>query len=264
MAIERQQETGVIKGVQVDVRRLHDTWMELAFPRQRDAEHTVLGRWRPETTRGRITYKTWAAIGVPLIALFYPLAVLGFAVRFYTRKFDSAQARLGVVGVVLLAILAWGLLTVATYLHLSFQAVQAVAGASVVAVVSAGLAALFTQRGGRATTVILAYPFAVTAIFLPPVVAALYSPTLAEAVFPGSEQIAIYILDDVLPQLPGGEQASAYLRDNYELVGAAYALMWFGIAVPVGWILGILVSLADLIRPKVDEDEASADQPAEG
>jgi TRAP-type C4-dicarboxylate transport system permease small subunit len=25
--------------------------------------------------------------------------------------------------------------------------------------------------------------------------------------------------------------------------------MWFGLAVPVGWVLGILVSLANLVRP---------------
>jgi len=28
--------------------------------------------------------------------------------------------------------------------------------------------------------------------------------------------------------------------------------MWIGISVPLGWFLGLLVSLADLIRPKPD------------
>jgi MFS family permease len=34
-----------------------------------------------------------------------------------------------------------------------------------------------------------------------------------------------------------------------------FVLMWFGIAVPLGWLLGILVTLADLVRPKGDGDE---------
>jgi hypothetical protein len=31
--------------------------------------------------------------------------------------------------------------------------------------------------------------------------------------------------------------------------------MWFGIAVPVGWFLGVVVTVADLVRPKGDATE---------
>lgn len=259
MSVEGQREHGgVVAGVRVDVRELHDAWMELLFPRQRGAEHTVLGRWRPETTRDKVGYWGWAALGVPLVAVLYPLVLVGFAVRFYARGFDSAATRLGVVGVVLLALVVWGALTAAAYVRLDPAAVQAVAGASAVAVVSAGLAALSASRGGRATTVLLAYPFGVTAVFLPPVVAALYSPVVAEAVLPQSDRLAIYVLDDVLPRVPAvGERASAFLRENYELVGGAYALMWFAIAVPVGWLLGVLVTVADVVRPERGDDESA-------
>lgn len=257
MSVEGQREhESVVTGVRIDVRQLHDTWMELLFPRQRDAEHTVLGRWRPKRTRDKVGYWGWATLGVPLVAVLYPLVLAGFGVRFYARGLDSAATRLGVVGVVLLTIVVWGALTAVTYVRLDLEAVQAVAGASAVAVVSAGLAALFAQRGNRATTVLLAYPFAVTAIFLPPVVAALYSPTVAEAVLPRSDRIAVYVLNDVLPGFPVvGERASDYLRSNYELVGGAYALMWFAIAVPVGWLFGLLVTVADVVRPKHDDEE---------
>lgn len=254
MSIEREPDVPLLRAIQVDVRRLYDTWMAVAFPRQREAEHSVLGRWRPETSRDKAVYWVWAAVGVPLIVLCYPLAVLGFAARFYTRRFDSAQSRLGLLGVVLVSVLIWGLLIVATYLGLTARAVLAVGGASVVATFSAVLAVMFTRWDGRPVTVLLAYPFAVTAIFLPPVVAALYSPSVAEAVLPGSDRLAVYLLNDVLPGLPLGERASSYLRTNYELVGAAYALMWFAIAVPVGWLLGIIVTLADLIRPHPEEE----------
>ena len=79
------------------------------------------------------------------------------------------------------------------------------------------------------------------------------SPTVAAAVFPRSENLAVVILDDLLPVVPViGERTSALLRANFELQGVAYALMWFGIAVPVGWTLGTVVTLADIVRPKED------------
>jgi hypothetical protein len=87
-----------------------------------------------------------------------------------------------------------------------------------------------------------------TALFLPPVVAALYSPTLASIIFPNSEELAIFILDSVLAV--GG--INELLRERFALEGVYYAAMWFGLAVPVGWGLGVLVTFANLIRPKDD------------
>jgi hypothetical protein len=80
------------------------------------------------------------------------------------------------------------------------------------------------------------------------VVAALYSPTLGGIIFPNSEQLAIFILDNVL--FIGG--LNELLREQFALEGVYYALMWFGLAVPVGWGLGVLVTFADLVRPKDD------------
>jgi hypothetical protein len=40
-----------------------------------------------------------------------------------------------------------------------------------------------------------------------------------------------------------------YLIDNFDLEGITYVFLWFGISVPLGWILGILVTLADFVRP---------------
>jgi hypothetical protein len=90
-----------------------------------------------------------------------------------------------------------------------------------------------------------------TAIFLPPVVAALYSPTVGASVFSTSDSLAIYLLNGPL----SFADLNIYLQQQYNLEGAAYALMWFGIAVPVGWLLGILVTFADLVRPTASSDE---------
>ena len=242
---------GLVEGIKVDVVRLHETWMELVFPRQRTAVHTVLGKWQPRTTGDRIKYRLWGAVGVPLVALLYPLLLVGVGVRFNARRLDSATARLGVMGVVLVTALLWGGLTALARLRLEFGGVVAVAAASAVAVVSAGLAAVFVRSGGRGTTVALAYPFAMNAVFLPPVVAALYDPSLS-GILERSEALAIFLLDSFL--YVGG--INEYLRANFSLEGVGVVLMWVGIATPLGWLFGLVVSLADLIRPQSDGDAA--------
>lgn len=235
---------GLFGAIRIDLKRLHETWMELVFPRQLDAS-SVLGKWKPETTLQTIGYRSWAALGVPLVVVGYPLLLLGFATRFYADRIDSATTRLGILGVVLVSLLAWTLLTVFAYVReFSFDGLMAVVAAGLVATVSAAFAVVFSRIGGRATSVVLAYPAGVTAIFLPPVAAALYSPTLGSVIFPESTNIAIWLLNNVLV---GG--VGAFLRENFQLEGFAYVGMWFGIAVPLGWFLGAIVALADLIRP---------------
>ncbi|MFC6615058.1 hypothetical protein ACFQAS_08870 [Halopenitus salinus] len=236
---------GLLGAIRIDVARLHATWMELVFPRQLDAG-SVLGRWKPETTPQKAAYNLWAAIGIPLVVIGYPLLLVGFATRYYAARLDSAATRLGIVGAVGVATLVWGLLTIITRIQLSAEAFLAVAAASVVAVVSAGLAALFAKVGGRGTSVALAYPFAMTALFLPPVVAALFTPSLGNVIFPNSTELAVWILDTLLAF--GG--LNAWIRANFTLEGTGYVLMWFALAIPTGWLLGLLVALADVVRPK--------------
>lgn len=240
-----RSKPGLLGAIRIDLKRLHETWMELLFPRQLDPS-TVLGKWKPDTTVQTVAYRAWAALGVPIVAIGYPLLLLGFVTRFHVRRIDSATTRLGVLGVVVLSLVAWALLTVVAYLRqFSYDGLVAVIAAGLVATVSAALAVVFSRVGGRGTSVALAYPAGVTAIFLPPVVAALYSPTLGSVIFPESTNIAIWILDNVLIWGIG-----EYLRANFQLEGVAYVGMWFGIAVPLGWFLGGIVALADLIRPK--------------
>lgn len=254
--MERRGQTGLMEALLLDVVRLHETWMEIVFPRQLDPS-AVLGKWKPETSVQSAGYYLWAVLGAPLVAVAYPLLLVGFATRFYAAKLDSAVTRFGVLGAVLVAAVVWGSLTVLTHLQLPFDAVIAVGAASVVAVVSAGLAAGFSKVGGRFVSVLLAYPFAMTALFLPPVVAALFTPTLEALILPPSYDLARWILDTFLTV--GGINET--LRGAFDLetfgqqwgvTGLGYVLMWLGISVPLGWFLGLLVSLADLIRPKPD------------
>ena len=250
-------EGGIVEGVRVDVVRLHETWMELVFPRQRTAVHRVLGKWKPRTRADEVKYYLWGALGVPLVAVLYPLLLVGVAVRFNARRFDSASTRLGVVGVVVLAALVWGLLTAAARIRFDEAGFVAVAAASTVAVVSAGLAAVSKRVGGRATTVAFAYPFAMNAVFLPPVVAALYDPALG-VVIERSTELANFFRDDVF--VGPLDPVSDYLSDRFDFEGVVVALMWFCIATPLGWLLGLLVTLANLVRPQSVEEQVEAEQ----
>ena len=243
---------GIVGAIRTDVERLHGAWMELVFPRQRGRGHSVMGKWKPETLPQKIAYYGWSLLGLLGLLILYPLTVLGLGTRYYAAKLDSTRTRLGIVGVTGLALLGWSLLTIAwgamSYMEgvdIPLNAVLAVAAASVVATVSTALAATFKKVGGRGVTIVAAYPFAMTALFLPPVVAALVTPSLHPYVLDPSYEFAAWALDNVLTV--GG--LSEYLRANYQLEGAMYAVMWFGISVPVGWFLGVVVGLANLVRP---------------
>jgi hypothetical protein len=234
------------RAMRVDLAWLHRTWMAVGFPERRGSDDAVVDRWRPRTTRGVAAYRLWAVLGALLLVVVYPLFVLGLATRFYARRIDRLSASLGFLGVALLSLLAWGALSAITYLSpVAFEGFVSVVVAGVVATASAVLALGFTRQPGRLSTVALGYPFGVTALFLPPVVASLYSPTLAAIVFPSSQSIAIWLLDNVLAV--GG--VAAFIRASFDLQGVAYVGMWFVLAVPTGWILGALVTLTNRARP---------------
>ncbi|MFB6074465.1 MAG: hypothetical protein ABEJ89_05590 [Haloarculaceae archaeon] len=237
---------GIVGGIRVDLKRLHETWMELVYPRQRGADDTVLGKWTPDSGGAMALYRLWSAIGVPVVGVVYPFVLLGAFLRFQTRRLSAAGARLGVIGVVLLSVVVWGaLLALAKFqLNLLAGGVTVLAVSAVVATVAGAAAVGAARVDGRATTVLLAYPFAVTAIFLPPAVAALYSPAVAHVVFSRSDALAHWLLDNVLV----GGVGQFFVR-NFDREGLAYPAMWLGISFPVGWLLGLLVTLADLVRP---------------
>lgn len=237
--------TAITASIWIDLNRLHGLWMELRFPKRRESIHAVLGSYTPKTTQRRIGYRLWGLIGFLVISVLYPLTVVGLATRYYARTLDRMAASLGVIGIVIASVVVWSALSTVTYYsRISFEGFIAVVLAGGIATISAVLALYASRSGDRKTTLAFAYPLAVDAIFLPPVVAALYSPTLAQVVFPQSESLAIWILDNVLAI--GG--LNQFIRMYFELEGLAYVGMWFGLALPIGWSLGLLVTLANRVR----------------
>ena len=254
--MERRGQIGLVEALLLDIVRLHETWMEVVFPRQLDPS-AVLGKWKPETTVQTAGYYSWAVVGAPLVAFAYPLLLVGFATRYYAAKLDSAVTRFGVLGAVLVATAVWGSLTLVAHLQLPTDIMLGIGLASVVAVVSAGLAAGFSKLGGRFVSVLFAYPFAMTAIFLPPVVAAVLTPAVGDIILDPSYDLARWLLDTFLAVGGINETLRAAFDletfgEQWGLAGLGYLLMWIGISVPLGWFLGLLVSLANLIRPKPD------------
>lgn len=241
-------EQGLVDAIKYDIRVLHETWMEMLFPRQRNAEGTVLGKWKPEETGEVVKYKLWYYIGVPLISILYPMVLFGYFFRYQTRKINVTATRLGFFGVVLVFSILWGGLTAVVFFQLQETlepgAVTGIGAASIVAVVASALSYGFWRLGGRFTTVLLAYPFAMTALFLPPVVAALFYEPLGEVIIGEGDDLFTWAFET------GPESITDPLGERFDRDENAHAIIWFVISFPVGWILGFLVTLADLIRPK--------------
>jgi hypothetical protein len=154
--------------------------------------------------------------------------------------------------ITLLTATSWGALTLFTYLQLLYVFVDilAVGVASVVAVVAAGFAAVTSKTGGRLTSVLLTYPLAMTALFLPPVVAALVTPSLEPYVLYPSYALTVWILDTVFAV--GGVNEVFRGAFNLEKFGTGfflprigYLLMWNIILIISGWLLGISSVVVD-------------------
>jgi hypothetical protein len=64
-------------------------------------------------------------------------------------------------------------------------------------------------------------------------------------VLSGTDSLAVWFVQEG-PNLLG---LTDYLVAEFDLEGVAYVLLWFAVAVPLGWLLGGVVALADLVRP---------------
>ncbi len=245
MSTRARKRVGFVGAIKIDIQRLHGAWMELIFPQQQGRGHSVMGKWKPKTTPQRIAYKLWSAIGLIGLLALYPLTVMGFATRYYANKIDSTITRIGIVGVTAIALVLWGALTAVARVQLETGPFLAIAAASFVATLSTALAAICSKYGGRPLSVALAYPFAMTALFLPPVVAALVTPALEPYVLAPSYDFAVWILDSIL--FVGG--LNEWFRTNFSLEGIGYVLMWLALSFPLGWFFGFLVELANIVRP---------------
>jgi hypothetical protein len=242
-----QTDSQLVAAIRADFVRLLTAWRAILFSTDSN-DHPIRRRWRPETTRDRLAFWTWSGLGAVLIVAAYPFAVAGFWARYVTRQLNRIATGLGLVAIVAVVAVTWSALTALAWGQLPASGFTAVLTASVVATISAALAWGTARAGGRRLTLVAAYPFVVAAIFLPPVTAALFSPTLGEIILPRSTSLAEWILDNVL--FVG--DLNAVIRQRFNLSGASFVGMWAGLAVPIGWGLGLLVTFANAVRPRDD------------
>lgn len=240
----------IVAAVKADIQFIHQSWMSLFFPHQHGRGHPVLGKYRPQETWKLVFYWVWAIVGVPISIVVYPFVILGFIIRLTTIRLSRTAARLGILGVVVIVGVLWGVLSLLAYFQLETNEFLALSAAAVVATVAAAIAVLGHDNGGRGLTVLIAYPASVTAIFLPPIVAALLWEPLGDIILPQSELLAVFILDDILFVFGLND----IIRDMFDLDGVGFIGMWLAISLVIGWILGILVSLADVVRPRAPEE----------
>lgn len=240
----------IISAIRADLQFLHESWMALFFPHQRGGGHPVLGRYRPQEWYKRLGYYLLALVGIPVAIAVYPFVIVGFTIRLATMAFAQMAARLGLFGVFVAVGILWGLLAILAFFQLDTAEFAAMTAAAGVATVAAAGAVAAHDAGGRGTTVAFAYPAGVTAIFLPPIVAALLWEPLGDVLLPASDRLAALILDKLLFVFGLND----LIRGAFDLDGPGFLGMWLSLSLVVGWSLGILVSLADTVRPRGDDE----------
>lgn len=243
----------IVSAIRMDLQYLHETWMSLLFPHQRGGGHPVLGRYRPSSLPKLAFYWLWGIVGIPIVIAVYPFVIIGFTIRFATMTLSRTATRLGLLGVVIVVGIVWGLLALFAFFQLEQAEFLAVFAAAIVATLSAAVAVIGHDIGGRGTTITIAYPAGVLAIFLPPIVAAVLWEPLGEVLLPASDQLAAYILDELLFVFDLNE----VIREAFDLEGIWFVVMWFSLSLIIGWLLGLLVTLADSVRPRSGDRDDS-------
>lgn len=132
-------------------------------------------------------------------------------------------------------LLFWGVSLVYGAFAWGSSGVVALLGATIIAVMSGAMATLFALAPGRGKTIGLAYPFAMSTLFLPAIVIALYEPSL-NVILELSYEFAAVILDVVFA--PVG--LADVIRSTGTLQGEGHFVMWFVLSFPLGWVLGTL------------------------
>ncbi|MCG1004940.1 MULTISPECIES: hypothetical protein [Halobacterium] len=233
----------LVTAAKIDLTRLLATWRGLLFSRQSD-EYAIDNHWQLGSSRDRLLFWFWSAVGIAGLSVIYPIAALGFWIRYVGRQIDRLVAGVGILVIIGLIGILWSGLTALAWTTLSTIGFRAVLAASIVATISVRLSWACAHYNSRTLTFVAAYPFAVAAIFLPPVTAALFSPAIGEVILPNSELFAEWILTNLVVG-----NLSSIIRQQFELAGFAFVCLWFGIAIPIGWLFAFLVTLAEAIRP---------------
>lgn len=228
--------------VDSDVMTLHRIWMSMLYKRQSNP-HPVAGRFQPSEKGQKMVYFLWYSIGLPVSIAGYLLALLGKVLKIFVDKIVEKSEDLGLDTTLLVSAVAW--IAVASVIYFIYGQEDAVAFgiSSIIAILSIIIAFLSRWYGTTKYTILISYPATYTAIFLPPVSAALIVPEIANIVLPFSVDVTNTILNTAI----FFEPLESMLITTFELEGTSHLVLWFLISTVLGWFTGVCVKLAELV-----------------
>lgn len=240
----------LVENIRADLNRLYSNWMSIRYPRFNNP-HSVIGKYTPEGSVDSFLYYIWSFIGIVVSSFIYPIALVGLGVRFGASGIKRTVSSLGIIGTMLVFLFTWlGLVGVMIYLYgfeTSIGVILAV-GIALVSLVIAFLSHIYLSRSGM---ILVGYPSIYTAVFLPPITAALIAPGIGDDVLRQSVLFAEYIL----VTFAGPVNLENWLRQTFELQGVYHIVLWLAVSLLTGWITGGLIELSKLVRPKGSKNE---------
>lgn len=233
-----------MQNILTDIKKLHGVWMGILFSKYNDP-HPVIGKYQPEGTIKKILYWFWAIIGIITTVVSYPIVLVGLVLRIFTTFIGAIGTKLGITKSVFIMAIAWASMIAGITYQYGFNNTLVLSIAASIALVSLLISFYARRTGGRKTTFLVAYPAAYTAIFLPPVAAAILAP-FGDPIINQSIRVAEYFLINWASVI-GMEE---WIRSNFELTGIYHAVMWFIISTLIGWLTGVFVVISEQIRPR--------------
>jgi hypothetical protein len=227
--------------IQRDIKTVHSYWMSTLFDNQNQT-HPVAGKKIPTDKLQMSIYFIWSGLGYPVSVIGYLLAVVGNVIKIFVDRIVSKADEWGISSVFVLALLSWMIVGVVVFYLYGQEDAIAFAVSSTISLLFLIISFVSREIASVKTTVVIAYPAAYTAVFLPPVSAALIVPEIASTVFPLSTDVANYILNSLV-----FDSLENFLRSTFNLIGFSHLILWSAISVTLGWLTGISVKSAELV-----------------
>lgn len=225
-----------------DVTTLHRFWMSILYKRQSNP-HPVAGQFQPSGKGQKIVYFLWYSIGIPVSVAGYLLALLGQILKILVDRIAEKGENLGLDAALLVSAVAWTAVGLVIYFIYGQEDAVAFGISSTIAILSMIIAFVSRWYGTTKHTILISYPATYTAIFLPPISAALIVPEIADVVLPFSVDVTNAILNTPI----FFEPLESILRTTFELQGISHLILWFSISTVLGWFTGVCVKLAELV-----------------
>lgn len=178
-------------------------------------------------------YLSWAAILIGFGFSVVGATMIRDPERFFSQARAAVHDRRFQAGVALQAVL-WLVLFNPWLLAVAIElGVILVVGGSVFIIAGTTLLAI-SDRCGPVATVLVVHPLGGVALALPPIAAALVSPTFRTVARSFTTDVAVWLLIHLFRPIG----LSRFLQQQFDLEGVGFVLLWTAVIVIVGWVIG--------------------------